>query len=81
MRNKMRTVPEQIYFTGTIYQSSSEPVSTPKERNLGVAIVLAAIRDYRSMDEQARKDAKSFFTPKRLSGKSAMTGRSRWPRG
>jgi hypothetical protein len=60
----MRTVQEQIYFTGTIYQSSSDPVSTPKQRNLGGAIVLAAIGDYRSMDEQAHKDAEEFLYPK-----------------
>jgi hypothetical protein len=60
----MRTLQEQIYSTGTIYQSSSDPVSTPEKRNLGGAIVLAAIGDYRSMDEQAHKDAEEFLYPK-----------------
>jgi hypothetical protein len=60
----MRTVKEQIYWAGTIYQSSSDPVSTPKKRNLGGAIVLAAIGDYCCMDEQAHKDAEAFLYPK-----------------
>jgi hypothetical protein len=63
VRNTMRTVKEQIYWTGAIYQSS-DPVPTPKKYNLGGAIVLAAIGDYRCMDEQAHKDAEAFLYPK-----------------
>ena len=64
MKLELRIAQEQIYSTSTIYQASSDHVSTPRKRNLGGAIVLAAIEDYRSMDEQAHKDAEQFLYPK-----------------
>ena len=42
----------------------SDPVSTARPRNLGGAIVLAAIQDYRSLDDKAHKDAERFLYPK-----------------
>jgi hypothetical protein len=61
--NEMRIALEKIYSTGTIYQASSDDVSKPRKRNLGGAIVLAAIEDYRGKDEQAHKDAEKFLYP------------------
>jgi hypothetical protein len=37
-----------------------------RQRNLGSAIFLAAIQDYRSLDEGRHKDAEAFLYPKTL---------------
>lgn len=39
------------------------PSSTGRKRDLGGAILLAAIDDYRSMDEETHKDAQQFLYP------------------
>jgi hypothetical protein len=64
VKNEMQIAQELIDSTGTIYPSSSSVVSGAKKRNLGGAIVLAAIGDYRGMDEQAHNDAALFLYPK-----------------
>jgi hypothetical protein len=64
VKNEMQIARELIDSTGTIYPSSSSVVSAAKKRNLGGAIVLAAIGDYRGMDEQAHNDAALFLYPK-----------------
>ena len=49
----------------------------PKEariRNLGSAIFLAAIRDYRSLDEDTHRDAEQFLYPQRAPARTNMTG-------
>jgi hypothetical protein len=38
----------------------------PRTRNLGAAILLAAVQDYRGMDEERHKDAERFLYPQTL---------------
>ena len=40
-----------------------QPARPCKRYNLGAAILLAAIQDYRSLDEDAHKDAERFLYP------------------
>jgi hypothetical protein len=49
----------ELYATGTVFQPPEL-----KTRNLGDAIFLAAIDDYRSMDEDMHKDAEQFLYPR-----------------
>jgi hypothetical protein len=37
--------------------------ATPRTRNLGAAILLSAVQDYRSLDEDIHKDAERFLYP------------------
>jgi hypothetical protein len=50
-----------IYSTGPIYQPSKL-----RRRNLGDAIFLAAIKDYRSMDEKVHENAEQFLYPRTI---------------
>lgn len=56
MTAELRLARMELCATGRTY----EPVK-PQKRNLGAAIFVAAIRDYRSLDEAAHEDAKRFL--------------------
>ena len=58
MTNEMEFVKENVYATSSAY-----PTPSLRRRNLGGEILLAAIDDYRSMDETAHKDAEEFLYP------------------
>jgi hypothetical protein len=64
VRNEIWITEDEICSRGTIYQASSDDGLRPSKRNLGGAIVLAAIEDYLSMDEQVHKDAERFLYPR-----------------
>jgi hypothetical protein len=56
MTAELRLARMDLRSTGRTY----DPV-TPRKRNLGAAIFVAAIRDYRSIDEALHEDAKRFL--------------------
>jgi hypothetical protein len=58
MSNELRFVSRQLVTISPTF----EPVR-PRTRNLGAAILLAAVQDYRSMNEEAHKDAERFLYP------------------
>ncbi len=58
MSNELRFVSRELATISPTYQ----PVR-PRMRNLGSAILLAAVQDYRSMDEDKHKDAERFLYP------------------
>jgi hypothetical protein len=58
MSNELRFVSRELVTISPTYQ----PVR-PRMRNLGAAILLAAVQDYRCMDEDAHKDAERFLYP------------------
>lgn len=58
MSNDMGFAKTDIYSTDTVY-----PPSQLRRRSLGGAILLAAVDDYRSMDECVHKDAEQFLYP------------------
>ena len=57
MSAELFVMPE-LYSTGPAY-----PPTQPKMRNLGSAILLAAIADYRSLDQEAHEHAELFLYP------------------
>jgi hypothetical protein len=56
MNAELRLARMEIHATGRAY----DPV-IPQKRNLGAAIFVAAICDYRSLDQAAHEDAKRFL--------------------
>lgn len=58
MRNEPRFVSRELLTITPAYQ----PVK-PRIRNLGAAILLAAVQDYRSLNEDRHKDAERFLYP------------------
>jgi hypothetical protein len=58
MSNELRFISRGLLALSPAYQ----PV-TPRTRNLGAAILLAAVQDYRSLNEDAHKDAERFLYP------------------
>jgi hypothetical protein len=61
MSNELRFVSRELVTISPAYQ----PVK-PRIRNLGAAILLAAVQDYRCMDEERHKDAARFLYPQTL---------------
>ena len=61
--NEKVIVNEELCSTSSIYQPT-----TAKKRNLGGAILLAAIDDYRSTDDLRHKDAEEFLYPQTPEG-------------
>ena len=55
----MQIAKTELYSTGSMYRPA-----TPQKRDLGSAILLAAIEDYRSLDEEMHDDAKQFLFPR-----------------
>jgi hypothetical protein len=58
MSNEPRFVSRELVTISPAYQPA-----TPRMRNLGAAILLAAVQDYRSLDEDIHKDAERFLYP------------------
>jgi hypothetical protein len=58
MSNELRFISREV----TIIKPAYEAVK-PRMRNLGSAILLAAVQDYRCMDEERHKDAEEFLYP------------------
>jgi hypothetical protein len=58
MNNEPRFVRIEVATISPTYQ----PIK-PRTRTLGAAILLAAVQDYRSLDEDAHKDAERFLYP------------------
>jgi hypothetical protein len=58
MSNELRFVSRELVTISPTYQ----PVKA-RTRNLGAAILLAAVQDYRCMDEERHKDAERFLYP------------------
>jgi hypothetical protein len=58
MTTEPRLAKTELYSAGTAYQAS-----TPRKRNLGGAIFLAAIEDYRGSNEEIHKNAEQFLYP------------------
>jgi hypothetical protein len=58
MSNELRFVSRQLLTISPAYEAA-----TPRTRNLGAAILLAAVQDYRSLDEYTHKDAERFLYP------------------
>ena len=58
MSNEPRFVSRELVTISPTYQ----PVR-PRTRNLGAAILLAAVQDYRGLNEDAHKDAERFLYP------------------
>jgi hypothetical protein len=58
MSNELRFVSRELVTISPTYQ----PVR-PRMRSLGAAILLAAVQDYRCMDEDIHKDAERFLYP------------------
>jgi hypothetical protein len=58
MSNELRFVSRELVTISPTYQ----PVKA-RTRNLGAAILLAAVQDYRCMDEDRHKDAERFLYP------------------
>ena len=62
MRNKAAVVCIPLSTSGPAH-----PPSRPRKRcNLGAAILLAAVQDYRSLNEDLHKDAERFLYPRTL---------------
>ena len=59
MSNELGVVCIKLSTTGPAYQ----PARPHKRYNLGAAILLAALHDYRSLDEDRHKDAERFLYP------------------
>jgi hypothetical protein len=59
MSNAMKLADTEIYMVGTMYK----PPQT-MTRSLGGAILLAAVADYHSTDEQEHKSAEQFLYPR-----------------
>lgn len=59
MTDEMDFVNEEASSTGSTYMPAGA-----RRRNLGGAILLAAIGDYRSMDDEAHEDADEFLYPR-----------------
>ena len=59
MSNEKGAVCMKLSTSGPAYQ----PARPHKRYNLGAAILLAALRDYRSTDEDLHKDAERFLSP------------------
>jgi hypothetical protein len=59
MTDEMDLMNEEVFSTDSIY-----PTPQARMRNLGGAILLAAIADYRSMDDAVHKDADQFLYPR-----------------
>jgi hypothetical protein len=59
MSNELGVVVIGLSTTRPAYQ----PARTHKRYNLGAAILLAAVQDYRSLDEDVHKDAEWFLYP------------------
>jgi hypothetical protein len=58
MSNEPRFVSRDVATISPAYQPAR-----PRTRNLGSAIMLAAVQDYRCMDEDRHKDAERFLYP------------------
>jgi hypothetical protein len=58
MTNELRFVSRELRTISPSYQPAR-----PRTRTLGAAILLAAVQDYRSMDEERHKDAERFLYP------------------
>jgi hypothetical protein len=58
MSNELRFVSRELVTISPSYQRA-----TPRMRNLGAAILLAAVQDYRCMNEERHKDAERFLYP------------------
>jgi hypothetical protein len=58
MMAELRLAKLELLSTGTAHQPG-----TPRQRNLGGAIFLVAIDDYRSLDEEIHQSAKRFLYP------------------
>jgi hypothetical protein len=58
MSNELRLSRTGVYSTDI-----PSPAAIPRIRNLGAAILLAAIRDYRSVDQERHEDAERFLYP------------------
>jgi hypothetical protein len=58
MSNEPRFVSRVLVTLSPSYQPA-----VPRMRNLGAAILLAAVLDYRSLDEERHEDAKRFLYP------------------
>ena len=54
----MQIAKTELYSTGSMYRPA-----TPQKRDLGSAILLAAIEDYRSLDEEMHDLAEQFLFP------------------
>jgi hypothetical protein len=60
MSNELRAVRLGLSTTRSVYQTAK-----PHNRsNLGAAILLVAVQDYRSLNEEAHKDAERFLYPR-----------------
>ena len=58
MRNEPRFVSRELVSISPAY-----PPGKPRTRNLGAGILLAAVQDYRSLDEDVHRDAERFLYP------------------
>jgi hypothetical protein len=58
MSNELRFVSRELVTISPTYQPP-----TPRMRNLGAAILLAAVQDYRCMNEERHNDAERFLYP------------------
>jgi len=58
MSSELRFVSRELVTKSPAYQPA-----TSRMRNLGSAILLAAVQDYRCMDEDRHKDAELFLYP------------------
>ena len=58
MSNELRFISRDVVTISPAYQPAR-----PRTRNLGSAILLAAVQDYRCMDEDRHKDAERFLYP------------------
>ncbi len=67
MSNELRFVSRELVTISPTYQ----PVR-PRTRNLGAAILLAAVQDYRSLDEDVHKDAERFLYPQTQESQDAL---------
>ncbi|MEA2257376.1 MAG: hypothetical protein QOJ51_201 [Acidobacteriaceae bacterium] len=61
MSHELRFVSREMVTISPTYQPAK-----PRTRNLGAAILLAAVQDYRGMDEERHKDAERFLYPQTL---------------
>ena len=61
MSNELRFVSRELVTISPTYQPAR-----PRTRNLGAAILLAAVQDYRGMDEERHQDAERFLYPQTL---------------
>jgi hypothetical protein len=58
MSNELRFVSRVLVTLSPAYQPAR-----PRIRNLGAAILLSAVQDYRSLNEDIHKDAERFLYP------------------